>query len=172
MTPGGVQDTVQNAWRWAAFLVTLLTNREGEKAACGALYDGGSWLDAPVTIDQMRIERYLNTLPLEGRTVLHVGVGSSHLAKGFHHRCRAIDGLTVIDHERRHAESLGIPNYRVYLMDKHSEGVRARAARQIRAGEPDDSSAGQKRGLSELRASGYGAGTTFEGSEVCPTIAV
>jgi hypothetical protein len=77
--------------------------------------------DSPTSPDQLEIEQYL-----EGQTslrpsarILHVGIGNSSLALRFHHRCAQIDGLTVIEREKARADALGLPNYSVFLLNKH-----------------------------------------------------
>jgi hypothetical protein len=83
----------------------------------------GSWVDAPVSLEQLRVERYLTDMPLETRNILQIGIGSSTLATKFHHKCRHIDGITVTDDELKHAEGLGISNYSVFLMNKYSDKI-------------------------------------------------
>jgi len=52
--------------------------------------------------------------------MLHVGVGNSKLAQRFASRARRLDGLTVHQNEKTHADALGIPNYTVYVLNKYS----------------------------------------------------
>lgn len=85
-----------------------------------ASYSDGLWIDRKVTQDQEAIEEYLFQKDLPGKKILHVGVGSSHLAK----RCAGIagclvDGITVMPREKSHADSLGLKNYTVFLMNKN-----------------------------------------------------
>ena len=97
---------------------------------CGRLDEPGLALDMPrwidhteldTTVDQARIEAVLERLPLGPDVqILHVGVGNSRFAQRFAPRVGWIDGLTVCDPERRLADSLAIPNYRVYLLSKYS----------------------------------------------------
>lgn len=97
---------------------------------CGRLDEPGLALDMPrwidhteldTTVDQARIEAVLEHLPLGPDVqILHVGVGNSRFAQRFAPRVGWIDGLTVCDPERRLADSLAIPNYRVYLLSKYS----------------------------------------------------
>src|SRR5437764_8596280 len=72
------------------------------------------------SVDQARIEAWLGRTDLAGKTLLHVGVGNSSLAKGLAHRVVRVDGLTAHPNEKAHADSLRIPNYRVVLLNKHS----------------------------------------------------
>jgi len=78
------------------------------------------WSRIPTTIDQQRIELVLAERDLAGARVLHVGVGDSGLARRFHGRCRSIDGITVAENERLHADELKLPNYKVYRVNKFS----------------------------------------------------
>jgi hypothetical protein len=97
---------------------------------CGRLDEPGLALDMPrwidhteldTTVDQARIEAVLERLSLGPDVqILHVGVGNSRFAQRFAPRVGWIDGLTVCDPERRLADSLAIPNYRVYLLSKYS----------------------------------------------------
>jgi len=78
------------------------------------------WTQQPTTRDQVCIEAVLDTMPVTGASILHVGVGNSQLAQRFAGRARHIDGLTVHQNEKTHAEALGIPNYTVYVLNKYS----------------------------------------------------
>lgn len=85
-----------------------------------ASYSDGSWLNRKVTHDQQAIEGYLFQQDLRGKKILHVGVGSSNIAK----RCAettecSIDGITVMPEEKACAESLHLKNYAVHLMNKN-----------------------------------------------------
>jgi hypothetical protein len=53
-------------------------------------------------------------------SILHVGVGNSKFAQRFASRARRIDGLTVHLNEKSRADALGLPNYTVYVLNKHS----------------------------------------------------
>lgn len=81
-------------------------------------YTDGSWVNRKVTKDQEAIERYLATQSLEGKRILHAGVGSSSIAKKFG-SIASVDGLTIMEEERVHAEDLSLPLYRIFLMDKY-----------------------------------------------------
>ncbi|MGH8575480.1 MAG: hypothetical protein ACREXJ_00855, partial [Gammaproteobacteria bacterium] len=96
---------------------------------CGRLEHPGLALDMPIwvdhtrddtTVDQQRIEDALERMDLDGRRILHVGVGNSRFAQRFAGRVRLIDGLTVSEHEKTLADSLHIANYTVYLLNKYS----------------------------------------------------
>ncbi len=57
--------------------------------------------------------------------LLHVGVGSSALARRFAARVAHIDGVTVVADERAVGRALGLANYRVRLLNKYGDGLRA-----------------------------------------------
>lgn len=79
------------------------------------------WTVHATTADQVRIENALDAMPLGGKIrLLHVGVGNSRLATRFASRVELIDGLTVVESEWLLANSLGIGNYRVHLLNKYS----------------------------------------------------
>jgi len=78
------------------------------------------WTRQQTTRDQVRIEAVLDTLAVTGASILHVGVGNSRFAQRFASRARRIDGLTVHQNEKTHADALGIPNYTVYVLNKYS----------------------------------------------------
>jgi hypothetical protein len=108
-----------------------VTPRDYEQCreVCGNLDDPGVALDRvdqvdfsrrKTTYDQENIERAMDGMDLAGRWLLHVGVGNSAFARRFAGRAGRIDGLTVSESERAHAEALGIPNYRVYRLNKYA----------------------------------------------------
>jgi hypothetical protein len=78
------------------------------------------WTQQETTRDQARIEAVLDTMDVTGTSILHVGVGNSGFAQRFASQARRIDGLTVHQNEKIYAEALGIPNYTVYMLNKHS----------------------------------------------------
>ena len=80
------------------------------------------WTQQETTPDQARIEAVLNTMAVTGASILHVGVGNSRFAQRFASRARRIDGLTVHQNEKTHADALGIPNYTAYVLNKYSPG--------------------------------------------------
>lgn len=101
---------------------------DGCLEVCGRLDRPGLGVDMPIwvdhtredtTIDQARIEDALEGLHPDGRQLLHVGVGNSQFAKRFGPRVRRIDGLTVSEPEKALADSLGIVNYRVLVLNKY-----------------------------------------------------
>jgi hypothetical protein len=95
---------------------------------CGDLERPGVALEMPrwiehahldTTIDQLRIEDALNRMEWRGRSFLHVGVGNSRFAQRFAAEAALIDGLTVSRIEFEHGQSLWIPNYTVYFLNKY-----------------------------------------------------
>jgi hypothetical protein len=78
------------------------------------------WTQQETTRDQARIEAVLDAMAVTGASILHVGVGNSRFAQRFASRVHRIDGLTVHQNEKIYAETLGIPNYTVYVLNKHS----------------------------------------------------
>ena len=79
------------------------------------------WTQQETTRDQACIEAVLDTMAVTGASILHVGVGNSKLAQRFASRAHRVDGLTVHQNEKIHADALGIPNYTVYVLNKHSQ---------------------------------------------------
>jgi hypothetical protein len=78
------------------------------------------WTQQATTRDQTCIEAVLDTMAVTGASILHVGIGNSGFAQRFASRVQRIDGLTVHQNEKLYAEALGIPNYTVYVLNKHS----------------------------------------------------
>src|SRR5271169_24200 len=95
---------------------------------CGNLERPGVALDMPLwiehahldtTVDQLRIEDALSRMEWRGKSFLHVGVGNSRFAQRFAAEAGLIDGLTVCRVEVELAQSLRIPNYAVYFLNKY-----------------------------------------------------
>ena len=89
----------------------------------GLATDSPRWIDhtgLDTTVDQARIEDALDGMDLDGRDVLHVGVGNSRFALRFASRARLVDGITVCEAEKTLADSLTIDNYTVYVLSKYS----------------------------------------------------
>jgi hypothetical protein len=95
---------------------------------CGNLERPGVALDMPLwiehahldtTVDQVRIEDALSRMEWRGKSFLHVGVGNSLFAQRFAAEAALIDGLTVCRVEVEQAQSLRIPNYTVYFLNKY-----------------------------------------------------
>ena len=103
------------------------------KAFCGnreqpwvtRISEAVDWTQQETTRDQVRIEAVLDTMAVTGASILHVGVGNSRFAQRFASRARRIDGLTVHQNEKTHADALGIANYTVYVLNKYSPAFSA-----------------------------------------------
>jgi hypothetical protein len=76
----------------------------------------------PTTVDQERIEAVLALRDLDGARILHAGIGSSGLARRFSDRAALIDGLTISAGEKAFGDSLRLPNYAIFHLNKHSRG--------------------------------------------------
>lgn len=96
---------------------------------CGNMDRPGLGLDMPIwvdhtrdetTVDQSRIEAELDSMNLNGKAILHIGVGNSQFAQRFAGRVDFIDGLTVSENEKRLGDSFGISNYTIYFLNKYS----------------------------------------------------
>ncbi|ROU05585.1 methyltransferase domain-containing protein [Lysobacter enzymogenes] len=70
------------------------------------------------TDDQAAINRWLQGASLDGADVLHVGTGNSSVARLLDGRARVVS-VTVARGEFEHAQSLGLRDYRVHLLNKH-----------------------------------------------------
>jgi hypothetical protein len=79
------------------------------------------WSEIETTADQRRIESALEGLDVDGRKILHIGVGNSKLAQRFASRAAYILGTTICEAEHRRAESLRIPNYDVVVHNKYAK---------------------------------------------------
>ena len=78
------------------------------------------WSNRETTPDQKRIESLLATQDLIGKSLLHVGIGNSEFAQCFQPKAGAIDGITIQGAELTKGQDLGIPGYRVFLLNKFS----------------------------------------------------
>jgi len=81
------------------------------------------WSEHPPSQDERRIIEHLKkTSPHTGKTLLHIGIGSSTLASelSWYDKFDRIDGITVLQSEIDKANSLKIKNYNVYLCNKHT----------------------------------------------------
>ena len=85
-----------------------------------ASYSDGPWIDRKVTKDQAAIEEYVFQKDLRGARILHVGIGSSSIAKkcGEIQKC-SVDGITVMQAEKKHADDLNIKDYDVFILNKN-----------------------------------------------------
>ena len=93
----------------------------GERVAPGVVdvEDWRDWSRRNTTPDQLRIEDYLDQFDLRGRSILHIGIGNSGLAKRLAARARLICGTTIMPAEIEHAERLRLSNYRVSVHNKY-----------------------------------------------------
>lgn len=82
-------------------------------------YIEGSWVSKKITLDQIRMNAYLSSQPLMGTNLLHVGIGSSAIAKSFANKVDHIDGVTVTQAEYDHALTLHCNNYRIFQFNKY-----------------------------------------------------
>lgn len=99
----------------------------GRVGETGLLADQPRFVDystLPTTDDQLRMESAFEGLEWRGRDALHVGVGNSSFATRFAPGMGRVVGLTISAAEVAHAESLGLPNYRVHLVSKYSWEMR------------------------------------------------
>lgn len=78
------------------------------------------WSSLGTTAGELLIEDYLDRLGTRRKSILHVGIGNSGLAKRFAPGASHIVGTTVAAAEAEKAESLGLPNYRAILHNKYS----------------------------------------------------
>jgi hypothetical protein len=83
------------------------------------------WVEKPTTSDQLSIEEILDQLIEPTSRILHIGVGNSSLAKRFSPHVSLIDGTTLHEEEKQHAERLGLPNYNVYVYNKYGPNMKA-----------------------------------------------
>ena len=74
------------------------------------------------TVDQLAIEDALDAMSLDGKAILHAGVGNAGLGVRFHGRTERIDGLTISPAEQAHALASGAYG-EVFLLNKYSRGV-------------------------------------------------
>ena len=118
-------DIVHNIFRYSGFVLKSHFRKVDRTPSCGAAYGSGSWIDAPISLEQLRVERHLRGAQLENKNLLHVGIGSSAIARKFHRTCKHIDGITVMEEELKHAQGLEISNYNVYLMNKYTDKIAA-----------------------------------------------
>ena len=96
-------------WRWLR-----ATSDCGGTAP--ARYRDASWNDE-VTPDQLQIEDAIAPHLRHDDVVLHVGIGSSRIARRFGSTVAQIDGITVVERELLAAPEMA--NYRPMLVDKY-----------------------------------------------------
>lgn len=96
--------------------------------ACGNAIDPGvvvaddwrNWAARATTVDQQRIEDYLDRFRLAGNRILHVGIGNSSLARRFGRRAKQVVGISIDPPELTLAHSLGLANYRAIERNKYA----------------------------------------------------
>jgi hypothetical protein len=88
-----------------------------------AVYRDRSYAAGLESPDQAEIVEVLAGRVGEATRVLHVGVGSSALARRLGPRVAQVDGFTVLDDEASVARALGLPNYRVWTGNKYGAGL-------------------------------------------------
>jgi len=86
-------------------------------------YKDTSWVKIAITEDQLRIESVLKNLTLKNKRLLHIGIGSSSIAKKLSKESIHIDGITIMQEEKEYASTLKLNNYDVYLMNKYSNDL-------------------------------------------------
>lgn len=82
-------------------------------------YSDSSWIDKGVTPDQERIEKFLLEQGISGKRILQVGSGDSSFAKKFA-PSNSIDSITIMEEELQFGNSLALPNYTIFEINKYS----------------------------------------------------
>ena len=119
-----VIDILHNVFRYSGFVFNTCVLKRYQPGASGnSAYKAGSWLNAPITLEQVRVERYLDQKDLNGKTLLYVGIGSSSMATKYHAQCRWIDGITVMEDELKYGQDLKLARYGVFLMNKYTDQI-------------------------------------------------
>ena len=106
-----VIDIAHNVLRYSGFVAKKMFRHVKTTPSVDSRYQAGSWHEAPVTLEEIRIARFLKTLDLSNKKILHVGTGSCSIAKQFHQKCAQIDGITVMDDEIAYADNLKDPKF-------------------------------------------------------------
>lgn len=78
------------------------------------------WSELHATADQLRIEDHLDRLGVARKAILHIGIGSSGLAKRFARQASRIVGTTIIPAEAEAGARAQLPNYSAVLHNKYS----------------------------------------------------
>jgi peptidoglycan/xylan/chitin deacetylase (PgdA/CDA1 family) len=81
------------------------------------------WVAREPTHDQRNIERELHRFFGPDKSLFHVGVGNSELARNNHRYFRKITGITLDIEEQNFAEAFSIPNYKVFVQNKYSRSL-------------------------------------------------
>ena len=76
------------------------------------------WEERNPTNDEIDILNFLNKMDNKNIRILHVGVGSSYIAKNLKN-FKHIDGITISSNEVYYANKLNINNYKCYFLNKH-----------------------------------------------------
>lgn len=84
-----------------------------------SIYSDGPWVDRKETIDQQNISKFVTSIGTTGKTILHVGIGSSKIADRFHKSAKSIYGITVVPSEVEYAHTLKLQNYNASLLNKN-----------------------------------------------------
>lgn len=84
-------------------------------------YTDGEWITRKPTKDERAIVDYLEQQTITDAHILHIGIGSSHLAQHLHDKSTYIDGISIVSKEIDHAKTLGYDNYSVVLLDKYGK---------------------------------------------------
>ncbi|MGO1068195.1 hypothetical protein [Lysobacter sp. CA199] len=95
----------------------VATHHAADQFASWPLLD---YSDCDPTEDQAAINRWLTGADLGGRDVLHVGTGNSSVARLLAGKARRVESVTVAHNEWQHGSRLGLPDYGVHLLNKHS----------------------------------------------------
>lgn len=78
------------------------------------------WSEHPPSQDEQRIIEHIKKRePFRDKTLLHIGIGNSTLAKEIR-TFKKIVGITVIQAEIEKANSLKLENYETYICNKHT----------------------------------------------------
>ncbi|MGH8079844.1 MAG: methyltransferase domain-containing protein [Lysobacter sp.] len=93
------------------------THEAADQRASWPLLD---YSDCEPTEDQAAINRWLEQADLTGRDVLHIGTGNSSVARLLAGTARRIASVTVARNEWEHGRTLGLQDYSVHLLNKHS----------------------------------------------------
>lgn len=73
--------------------------------------------------DQKEINDYLLGYESRGKSILHIGIGNSSIAKMFTH-AKNIDGITISENEEFYAKSLGLNNYHIIRENKYCSNLK------------------------------------------------
>jgi hypothetical protein len=101
----------------------------GLPPSCGNAIDPGivfapdwrDWSGRDTSVDQARIEAWLDRFPLAGKRILHVGIGNSSLAREFAPRAREVVGISLDPPELARARELDLANYRAVARNKYAD---------------------------------------------------